>query len=121
MARVAQVNFTEQVHNDTFDTHQFNFLDSDGVTPLDLTDATPRVEVRKGSYNGKLVETSTVGSGLTWVDQSQGQLQWGGFDLDWPSAGDYYYDIQLTYATSGRIRTYVRGKITLIDDATENA
>lgn len=119
--RVATVNFTMHVHNDTFTARRFNFFAADGTTELDLSDVTPRIQVRKDSYNGRLVLTSTVGDGITWVDQSLGQFTWGGFVLSWPSAGKYYYDIQFTYATSGVVRTYVRGCIELIDDATHSA
>lgn len=121
MSRVATVNFSEQVHNDTFITKRFNFFQSDGTTPLDLSDATPRLQIRQDGYNGRLVKTCTVGDGLTWILQSSGQLDWGGFVMSWPKAGDYYYDLQMTYATSGIIRTYIRGKINVIDDATNNA
>lgn len=119
--RVATVNFSMHVHNDTFTQRRFNFFAADGTTELDLTDVTPRIQVRKGSYNGKLVVTSTVGDGIEWVDQSLGQFTWGGFRLAFDSAGKYYYDIQFTYATSGIVRTYVRGEIEVIDDATHDA
>lgn len=118
MSRVATVNFDEMVHNDTFLTKRFNFFAADGTTPLDLTDATPEIKIRLASPNGKLVRTCTVGDGLAWNNQSSGQLDWGGFVMSWPKAGDYYYDLQLTYATSGNIRTYVKGIINVIDDVT---
>lgn len=119
MSRVGTVNFTEQVDGDTFLTKNINFFQADGVTPLDLSDATPKVQIRRDSYNGKLMKTATIGDGLTWVLQSSGTLQFGGIDtVGWDGAGDYYYDLQLTYATSGIVRTYLRGKIVLIDDAT---
>jgi len=119
--RVATVNFTEWVDGDTFTARRFNFFQSDGTTALDLSDAVPRVQIRKGSYTGKLMKTATIGDGLTWVSQADGELEVGGFVLDWEGAGDYYYDLQLTYTTSGIIRTYVRGKISLMPQATQNA
>ena len=118
MARVATVDFTQHVLNDTFTTRRFNFFESDGTTPLDLTDATPRVQIRRDNEKGKLMKTCTVGDGLTWNDQAQGQLDWGGFVLSWSKAGDYYYDVQLTYATSSVVRTYVKGVIKVINDVT---
>jgi len=119
MYRVGTVDFTEQVDGDTFLTKEINFFASDGTTPLDLSDATPKVQIRRGSYNGKLMKTAVIGDGLTWADQSQGELQFGNLaTVGWDGAGDYYYDLQLTYATSGIVRTYLRGKIVLIDDST---
>lgn len=118
MARVAEVNFTDHRLNDTFTTRSVNFFASDGTTPLDLSDATPRIQVRRDGPKGKLMDTLTVGDGITWVDQSLGQMQFGGFVLNYSKPGNYYYDIQLTYATSGIIRTYVEGYIEVLNDTT---
>jgi len=119
MARFGTVNYLQQINNDTFTDKAINFFAADGTTPLDLTDATPKVVIRKGGYNGRIVETCTVSNGLTWTSQVLGQLVFGGFDLDWGSTGDFYYDLQLTYATSGITRTYIRGKIQILEDSTE--
>ena len=116
--RVATVNFSQRVHNDTWIPTEFRYWTVLDITPLDLTDVTPKIQIRQGGFNGKLVKTATVGDGITWVNQSEGKFQFGGFVMSWPKAGDYYYDIQFTYGTSGYIRTFVRGKITLIDDST---
>jgi hypothetical protein len=117
MSRVATVNFFEQVHNDTFTVKEFRFFAADGTTPLDLSDVVPRVQIRKDTYNGRLVQTATVGDGISWVNQASGTFQLGGFLANW-GAGDYYYDLQFTYTTSGIVRTYLRGKIVVIEDAT---
>jgi hypothetical protein len=116
--RVGVVNFVDNVHGDTFTTRNINFFEADGTTPLDLSSTTPRIEVRRGSWTGKLMETSTIGDGLTWADQSSGQLQWGGFDIDWGSSGDFYYDLQITYTATSIVRTYLRGKVVVIDEVT---
>lgn len=121
MSRVGRVDFDEQVHNDTFTAKEFRFFQADGTTPLDLTDVVPRAQIRKGSANGKLVRTATVGDGIVWVNQSEGKFQLGGFRMTWPSAGEYYYDIQFTYSTSGIVRTYVQGIINVINDVTSDA
>ena len=118
MARVAQVNFEQEIDGDTFGTKRFNFFSTDGVTELDLSDATAKVQIRKGGYAGKLVQTATSGDGLTWIDQSLGQFTLGGFVVDWGGADTYYYDVQMTYATSSIIRTYVRGEIEVIKQST---
>lgn len=116
--RFAEVNFGGQIDGDTFTPKRFNFFEDDGTTPLDLTDVTPKIQIRKGGWNGKLYQTATIGDGISWVDQSQGQLDFGGFLASWDGAGEYYYDIQFTYASSGYVRTYIRGKINVIDDVT---
>ena len=116
--KVATVNFEKEIDGDTFRTKRFNFFAADGTTELDLTDATAKVQIRKGGYNGKLVQTAVSGDGLTWVDQSLGQFTIGGFVVSWGGADTYYYDVQMTYATSGIIRTYVRGEIEVIKQVT---
>ena len=118
MARIATVDFAQEIDGDTFGTKAFNFFNSDGVTPLDLDDATVKVQIRKGSPQGKLVQTAVSGDGVTWINQTEGTFQLGGFIVDWGGAGDYYYDVQMTYATSGIIRTYVKGVIEVINDVT---
>lgn len=118
MSRVGTVNFSEQVDGDTFLVKEFRFWQELDVTPLDLTDVTVRAQIRKGSYLGKLVKTATVGDGITWINQSEGKFQLGGFNIDWGGAGDYYYDVEFLYNTSSITRTYVRGKIEVIKQAT---
>ena len=109
------------VDNDTFKVKTVEFYDQDTKAPIDLSDATVRMQVRKGGYDGKLMQTLIVGDGIEWVSQSDGQFTIFGFVVDWEGPGDYYYDIQLTYATSGIIWTPIRGKITVVADATSNA
>lgn len=119
MSRIGTVDFNEQVDGDTFTTKEVNFFAADGVTPLDLSDVTPKLQVRRGSANGKLLRTATVGDGITWVAQSTGELTFGGFDTSsWGGDGEYFYDLQFTYATSGIVRTYLKGRIIIIDDVT---
>jgi len=116
--RVETVNFLEEYDGDTFGTKRFNFFAADGTTPLDLTDATAKVQIRKEAWNGRLVQTAISGDGITWVDQSLGQFTLGGFVVDWGGPGEYFYDIQMTYATSVITRTYIRGKIIVKDQVT---
>lgn len=118
MSRVATVNFKEQVNGDTFLVKEFRFWTEQDVTALDLSDATARIQIRKDNENGRLYKTAISGDGITWVNQAEGKFQFGGFDIDWGGAGDYYYDVQMAYTTSGITRTYVKGIITVIEDTT---
>ena len=117
MSRFVTVNFYDQKDGDTFLLKEFNMFESDG-TPLDMSDATPRMQIRKATANGKLVKTATVGDGITWSSQGQGRMTFGNFPINWGGAGDYYYDIQFTFATTGIVRTYIAGIIRVIDDVT---
>ena len=118
MSRLATVNFQEQVNGDTLLTKEFRFWTSALVTAMDLSDATVKIQIRKDNENGRLYKTATSGDGVTWVNQAEGKFQFGGFDIDWGGAGKYYYDIQMTYGTSGIVRTYVKGIITVLEDVT---
>ena len=115
--RYVQKNFSNQIDGDTFTLKELNFFEADG-TPLDLSDVTPKMMIRKGSWNGKLVKTATLGDGLTWNDQGKGQLRFGNIPISWGGVDNYYYDIQFTYATSGIVRTYLRGIIKVIEQVT---
>ena len=92
------------------------FFEDDGVTPLDLSDVTPKIQIRKGGWNGKLYKTATIGDGISWVDQSQGQLDFGGFLASWDGAGEYYYDIQFTTGTT--VKTWIGGYWVVQQDVT---
>ena len=118
MSRVGTVNFSEEVHNDTMVLKEWRFFESDGTTPLDLSDVTPKIQIRMCTPNGRLVRTCVIGDGIEWVSQPNGTFQWGGFVMNWPEAGYYHYDLQFTYNTSGIIRTYIKGVIRLMDDVT---
>ena len=115
--RYVQKNFSNQFDGDTFLEKEVNFFEADG-TPLDMSDVTPRMQIRKGSENGKLVKTAVIGDGLRWENQGKGQLRFGNFPINWGGSENYHYDIQFTYATSGIVRTYVKGIIKVIDDVT---
>ena len=116
--KYAEINFTSQIDGDTFTPKRFKFFEADGTTALNLSEVTPKIQVRKGNWRGKLVHTAVVGDGIEWVDQSGGQFDFGGFIMNWGGAGDYFFDIQFTYTTTGFVKTYIRGRINIIDDVT---
>jgi hypothetical protein len=110
-------NFPNQYNGDSFDIITFNFF-TDSATngnEIDLTGATPRMQVRKDVI-GDLVKTFTIGDGLEWVDQSTGIFRTTSFIVDW-GWGEYDYDLQITYS-SGRVKTYLKGKIKVNQEIT---
>ena len=111
-------NFTDHVDGDTFGLHDFNFFinDTNPGSEEDLTGATPKVVFRRKSYTGKVVATLQIGSGLTWIDQSLGQLRWDAFIANW-GVGEYFYDMQVTYP-DGSIYTKTRGSFKIIAQST---
>lgn len=116
--KYAEINFTDQIDGDTLIPKSFRFFHSDGQTPLDLSDVTPTIQIRRSNWKGKVVKSCVIGDGIDWVNRSLGQLNFGGFLVDWGGAGDYFYDIQFNYESSGYVKTYIRGKINVIDDVT---
>lgn len=109
MKTYVEVDLNKQIDGDTIEYTLFRFFDVSDVA-LDLSLVTPKLMIRKGGYRGKLVRTCVIGDGLTWVDQSAGQLALSGISIDWSGHGDYYYDLQFTYDDL-TVRTFVRGII----------
>lgn len=119
---VGGFNWSAQVDGDTLELTDINFLDNLDVAIDMTTVSSVDMKVRKGSEKGKLIATLSIGAGIKWIDQSQGQIRISDTDDliqigDWAGAGDYYYDIQFTYST-GIVRTYLKGKIPVIKDTT---
>ena len=118
---VGGFNWSKQVDGDTLEITDINFLDNLDAAVDMTTVSSVDMKIRKGSAKGKLVETLAIGTGIKWIDQSQGQIRIGDTDdliqIAWGGADDYYYDIQFTYST-GIIRTYLQGKIPVIKDTT---
>lgn len=119
---VGGFNWSAQVDGDTLELTDINFLDNLDVAIDMTTVSSVDMKVRKGSEKGKLIATLSIGTGIKWIDQSQGQIRISDTDDliqigDWAGAGDYYYDIQFTYST-GIVRTYLKGKIPVIKDTT---
>lgn len=113
----AYYNITDQTENDTFDIFNINLFDSLGVA-MDLTTVSSvRLQWRRSSEKGKLMETFTIGAGLTWIDQSLGQLRQPSFAIDW-GYGTYHYDVQFTYA-SGEVKTYLKGTVKIVKEVTQ--
>lgn len=112
-------NIPDQYNGDSFDQLTINFFttSADVGNEIDLTNATPKMQIRRNSERGELVKTLTIGDGLEWIDQTDGEIRTSEFIIDWGS-GLFYYDFQLTY-TGGAVKTYIRGKIQVIEDVTD--
>lgn len=110
-------NIPNQYKGDSFDIITFNFFtDSSEVgNEIDLTGATPKMQIRK-DISGTLIKTLTIGDGLEWVDQDAGVFRTTSFIIDFDD-DIYDYDLQITYS-SGRVKTYLRGQITVVQDVT---
>ena len=111
----AVYNYGNQYRGDTLDSVQFTLIDKDTSLPIDLTGASLKIQFRK-PFKGATQLTITDGSGITIVSPTTGRLIIDSFILDW-DPGVYLYDIEITFANS-TVKTYVRGSINVISDAT---
>ena len=115
---MATYNLPNQYKGDTFEIITFKFYDdeSSAGNEKDLTDYSPKMVIRKTSKSGTITKTLTIGSGLTWDNQSSGILKVDSFICDF-DAGNYFYDLQLTNDTDATdVKTYLRGNFQVIED-----
>jgi len=106
-------NFTI-VTNDTF-SGSVTLIDTATQTPIDLTGATVRMDVKADYAAATPVALSfAAGSGLT-LDEPAGKVSFSK-TMSIPPA-EYVYDLQVTFPGS-IVRTYLRGRIKVLEEAT---
>ena len=97
----------------------FEFFNDDG-TEKNMTGVLAFLQFRAGDPNGYVRGDFSIGTGLTWVSESLGQLRVDQIlILDWP-VDTYYYDVRLKF-TDGSIKTYVRGTMNVIPIITKTS
>lgn len=114
-------NFLDHYRGNTFDGAEFtlsNAVDDNILndTPINLTACLIKIQFKKDSPTGNLVKEINVGSGITITNAINGIFLINPFKLDW-DAGVYCYDIEVTFSNSVS-KTYVKGKINVIQDTT---
>jgi hypothetical protein len=99
--------------NDTFNEvpFQINF----NSAPLDLTDAEICMQLRK-VYDGEVFLTlsSVMDAGITITDALAGEFKINEQIIS-VKAGNYLYDIQITFA-DGTVKTWIEGVFTILND-----
>lgn len=113
MTGPASYNFIV-VEGDTFSA-TITLRDKETQNPIDLTGATPKMQV-KTAYNAASSSLDlTVGAGITVTNAAGGIITLSKtVNL---SAADYVYDLQVTF--SGPIvRTYLRGRFKVLEGVT---
>ena len=80
----ATYNIPTQYNGDTFEQVTFNFYttSAEAGNEIDLTNATPKMDIRRDNVRGKVVKQLTIGDGLEWVNQADGQLRTTAFLID---------------------------------------
>ncbi|MHB9148345.1 MAG: hypothetical protein ACYC2U_08300 [Candidatus Amoebophilus sp.] len=107
-------NFDPHVKGNTFLGKEFA-IDISG-TPPDLTGATIKMQLRLTPVHPTEHELSTTNNKIEINDAVGGHFQIKEQIIDFP-ASNYYYDIQITYA-SGKIRTYIGGYFPILQNIT---
>ena len=83
----------------------------------DITGATIKTQFRKGGKTNQVTLEISTTSGITVEDAVNGIFVWDEItELDW-SVGTYNWDVEITFA-SGRIKTYVEGTMSVVQDTT---
>jgi hypothetical protein len=116
----ATYNIPTQYNGDTFEIIDFKFFEgsAEAGNELDLsTGGTVKMQVRRGSVTGEVVETLMIGSGFEWVNQSEGHFRTTEFIIDW-GGGTYYYDLEIAYSST-LVKTYIKGSIVVEEDVTD--
>ena len=102
-----EYNIPDHYKGNTFDALEFTILDDDGLTPIDLTDATIKSQFRRKSKSGKLTKELNDGSGITLNNDLQGEVE--EFDT---------YDLMIIANTTGKLQ--VKYVVTLDADPLKN-
>ena len=109
------VNLKDRIKNDTFSSVLFTYQDNLG-TPIDITGAELKVQFRFRNKTGRVVKEVSDGLGITITNATAGEFKIDEFTpVDW-QVDCYYYDVQMTL--NGEIKTYVGGKVKVIQDVT---
>lgn len=88
------------------------------MIPIDLTNVAIKMEIRQSETAKNYLKQFIVDSGITKTDAVNGVFSIDAFIADLP-ATNYFYDLQFTY-NSGVVATYLKGKITVVNEVTRN-
>lgn len=92
------------------------FFDTDG-SPLNLAGSAIKLQVKAKATDTNTVKELSLGTGLTLSGSGNNILTIESAG-DLPvRVGDYAYDLQVTFG-SGRIVTYLRGTVVVVQDVT---
>ena len=100
-------NLIDRRQGETSKKVEFHHFNLDG-SKKDLTGALLFILFRFGSNSGSISADLEIGSGLSWVNQSDGVSEMDQIDaIDW-AVGTHYYDEEIHFV-GGEKDTYVGG------------
>lgn len=105
----------DQYAGDTFRSLRITATETSGgvTTPIDLNGVTIKSQFKK---NNIVALDLVQGDGITIVDAEAGVFELGPFTN--PEGGTYQYDVQFQDNSTGFITTYLKGKMTVLDQQT---
>lgn len=109
-------DFKDHLVNDGLKKVTFTLKTSDR-SPVDLTGASIRAKFRKQTKTGEVGLSLSIGSGITVDDATGGKFSFDQINSLSLAVGYWYYDVEITFS-DGLIKTYIIGKIKIIQDAT---
>lgn len=106
-----EFNFKDVKAGDTYNKVDFEIISSNNI-PVDLTGVTIKMQFR--NYSDVAVKTFEIGTGFTITNASLGKfsLETGVLNV---APDHYFHDIQITFPT-GRVITYLEGRINITPD-----
>lgn len=102
-------NLPAHLSGDTYNAIQFQLVLDDGSdTPIDISDATFKVSIRKDPTKSAVLSWTSP-SDIVIVDAALGKFKLDFGVVTVTDEYDYYYDIQMT-DSDGVVKTYISGK-----------
>jgi hypothetical protein len=107
-------NLPTHITGDTF--RGVTFSVTLNASPLDLTGAAVRMQVRRSKESDEALLDLKQAAGITVTDAAAGEFQIDEQIIDLPE-GNHYYDIEFTLA-NGKRHTYIVGRWQILQDVT---
>lgn len=102
-------NLSDHKSGDTFPPVTFQLVVDDGNdTPIDLTGASIKMQVRKEKTEDSILTCSTTDSTILITDENLGKFKLQPGVVTVTEESNYYYDIQVTIGTT--VKTYLEGR-----------
>lgn len=98
----------------------FTFKNKSTGLPKDFSGASAFLQFRSESPTGYVALDLSIGSGLTWTDDSTGILQLDQIDELPLCEGKYYYDVKVLETDLTKL-TYAKGKMNVLGLITQSS
>jgi hypothetical protein len=113
MKTIVFKNLRNRVKDRTSKKIEFTIKNNLG-DPITLVGATIEIDFRYRTKLGAIVKETSIGSGITVVDDVNGRFDLDSFLLDW-QVGDYWYGVVITFA-SGDIDENIQGEVKILQN-----